>query len=252
MNIGVIQRMAPDVIGFQEVQADNLAIYERELDEYDYLPGPSTSSEGSNFNAIFWKPSRLIHVESYGYWLSETPDVPSFGWGAADMRAMFSIRFKLLDGGQEFVSVNTHLDHRIEGARVENAKLIIHKLSKFGYDSLPIILTGDFNCNPGSTTHQFLQEHGFVDVYHATGHEDIDYPEEGDIDSAYSNTVHAYGWTKPSSSGAKRTGPMRFDWILLLDEKGKIQPIACEIVRDAQPPLYPSDHYPVMADFEIC
>lgn len=252
LNIGVIQRMSPDITGFQEAQSDNLAVYEELLSEYDYIEGPEIEGEAPSYNAIFWKPSRIKHVTAYGYWLSETPDQRSLGWGAKDMRAMNFSKFNLLDNGQEFVHVNTHLDHRVERARIKSAKLIIRILTEFDFDALPIILTGDFNCNPDSAAYQFLHEHGFVDVYRATGHEGVDYPETGSVpDSAYSNTVHAYGWTKPSSSGAKRTGSMRFDWILLRDAEKRFRPVSCEIIRDAQPPLYPSDHYPVVADFEV-
>lgn len=252
LNIGVIQRVSPDIIGFQEVQSDNLAVYEEQLPEYDYISGPEIEGEAASYNAIFWNPSRLEHIESYGYWLSETYKQPSLGWGAENMRAMSFARMKLLDNGQKFVHVNTHLDHRIERARIESAKLIIRTLTDFEYDAQPILLTGDFNCNPDSAVYQFLQEHGFVDAYRTTGHEDIAYPETGNVaESAYSNTVHAYGWTKLSSSGAKRTGSMRFDWIMLRDTEKRFRPISCEIIREAQPPIYPSDHYPVVADFEI-
>ena len=252
LNVGVIQHMSPDIIGFQEAQRDNQAVYEEQLPDYDYSEGPEIEGKALSYNPIFWKPSHIKPVTYYGYWLSETPDTPSLGWDAADMRAMCFHQYKLLDNGQEFVHVNTHLDHRVERARIESAKLIIRTLADFEYDALPVILTGDFNCNPDSTVYQFLQEHGFVDVYRATGHKDSDYPETGNVaDSTYSNTVHAYGWTKPSSSGAKRTGSMRFDWILLRDDKGRIRSTSCEIVREAQPPLYPSDHYPVVADFEL-
>ena len=65
------------------------------------------------------------------------------------------------------------------------------------------------------------------------------------------SSFHAYGWSKSSPSGTRRRGPMRYDWILFADPSGALRPISCEIIRDAQPPFYPSDHYPVVAEFEV-
>ncbi|MBZ0287813.1 MAG: hypothetical protein K8I30_09380 [Anaerolineae bacterium] len=38
---------------------------------------------------------------------------------------------------------------------------------------------------------------------------------------------------------------LRIDWILTL---GALQARSCVIARDEQPPLYPSDHYPIVAE----
>ncbi|MDQ4106965.1 MAG: hypothetical protein M3157_07325 [Actinomycetota bacterium] len=40
MNVETIRRYGPDIIGFQEVQSENLEVYERELPGYARLPGP--------------------------------------------------------------------------------------------------------------------------------------------------------------------------------------------------------------------
>lgn len=41
-------------------------------------------------------------------------------------------------------------------------------------------------------------------------------------------------------------------WILTKDSaKKKLHTTSCEILRDAEPPVYPSDHYPVFAQLSI-
>jgi endonuclease/exonuclease/phosphatase family metal-dependent hydrolase len=119
--------------------------------------------------------------------------------------------------------------------------LIVQRLQALQTASSMLIMTGDFNCNPDDPVHSLLQSSGLEDAYVATGHED----------SEQSNTFHAYGWSKSSTSGTRRRGPMRYDWILFADPSRTLRPISCEIIRDAQPPLYPSDHYPVVAEFEV-
>jgi exonuclease III len=44
---------------------------------------------------------------------------------------------------------------------------------------------------------------------------------------------------------------MRIDWILFADSADTLRALSCEIIHDAQPPVYPSDHYPVVAEFEV-
>lgn len=250
LNITTLQRSMPDLIGFQELQMVNLAVYEQIFSEYTYALGPAfDTSEEHNYAAIFWKPARLTLIASSSFWLSETPDRPSVGWGAQTPRTAQWLHFRATDTGKEFVHCNTHLDHRVEQARTQGVQLILQRLAPL--QKLPIILTGDFNCNPDTITYRMLLEGHFVDVYRSTGHQEKEYTQTGKSDSEYSNTVHAYGWTKASSSGAKITGSMRFDWLLLRDHTQQFHPLSCDIIRDAQPPLYPSDHYPVLAEFEM-
>jgi len=252
LNVAVIKRAAPDLIGFQELQQENLIVYQEQLSAYKYLLGPiAADDEPYKCNAIFWQPSRLTSIDSGSYWLSETPETPSYGWGAKTRRSAQWARFLSVDTGRELFHLNTHLDHIREQARVEGISLILQRLAQLQSDTIPVILTGDFNSNPDTAAYRLLQEGGFQDLYRLAGHRDREYSwTSNEADSAYSNTAHAYGWTKPSSSGAKGMGPVRIDWVLLRDSVGQLRPLTCEILRDAQPPLYPSDHYPVLATLE--
>ncbi len=167
------------------------------------------------------------------------------------MRTAQWVQFQVVGTRRELLHINTHLDHRIERARREGARLILQRLELFRKSDIPLIMTGDFNCNPDTAVYRFLQEQGFLDIYRATNHMDREYAQTDKGDREYSNTVHSYGWTKASSSGAKREGSMRFDWILFRHTTEMLQPTSCEIIRDARPPLYPSDHYPILAEFKI-
>jgi len=238
LNVETIRRYDPDVIGFQEFQPGNLATYQEQLPEYQYVFGPRGGyEEPCDYNAIAWKPGRLIQVVSGGFWLSKTPEVVSFGWDAACIREVHWMRFKLADTEREFLHVNTHLDHRGEQARQEGARFILHWLAESQDDTLPVIVTGDFNCGPDSPAHRLFMEQNFVDVYRATGN----------LDDEQAGTFHEFGKIDPSSWEAR----CRIEWIFLRDPTGQFQPRSCTIIRDAQPPLYPSDHYPVLTEFAV-
>jgi hypothetical protein len=47
MNVETIKRYGPDLIGFQEFQNENLAVYERELPGYTRLLGPCMAPDRS-------------------------------------------------------------------------------------------------------------------------------------------------------------------------------------------------------------
>lgn len=242
LNVRTIQRCIPDVIGFQELQKGNLETYKEQLPEYSYLLGPKTGCHiFYEYNAIFWRSSRFILLDSGRFWLSRTPDRYSSSWQAKCVRAANWVKLRCLDTYVEFVLMNTHLDHISEQARVEGSKLILQHIARLQGDYTPVILTGDFNCNPGTRVYHLLREHGFIDTYLATGN----------VDDENSNTHHAYGWTQPSIFGGHRDDTWRIDWILLRDDSGRLQPTSCEIVRNQEPPIYPSDHYPVVAELKI-
>jgi endonuclease/exonuclease/phosphatase family metal-dependent hydrolase len=242
LNAATIQRCAPDLIGFQELQLDHLAEYQQRLPEYEYWLGLRSSNSVSPFEyvAIFWKAERLMLLDAGGFWLNETPHLFATGWDAACTRVANWLRVRAIDNEREFLFLNTHLDHIGEEARVQGSQLIIQRLNALHADILPMIVSGDFNCNPASPAYQLFMEHGFIDTYLTTGNRDDE----------MSNTFHSFG--RLNAKAGKHVGEtLRIDWILARDPTGHVHPESCEIVRDARPPLYPSDHYPVLTRFAL-
>jgi endonuclease/exonuclease/phosphatase family metal-dependent hydrolase len=106
------------------------------------------------------------------------------------------------------------------------------------------VLTGDFNCPPGSAPHRTFLAHGYEDTHLATGREDR--PED--------DTFHAFGGVRSvlvRRLHRVRHGqrPLRLDWILVGDARRRWRVEASEIVRDRDPVTGapPSDHDPVVA-----
>ena len=243
-NVATIRRCSPDLIGLQECQRGNLRAYRKQLPRYARLRGPRYSNNlHPDSNAILYDPERLELLDSGGFWLAQNPKRRSRSWGARISRSANWALFRLPGTDLSILHLNTHLDHVSALARQEGSKLIVRKLlgrlsDGFGGDTA-IVVTGDFNTRPGTPTHRNFTEAGFVDTFLAAGNED----------TAGANTFHAFRGERFRDAHPGR-GPRRVDWILLKDPSGRLRTRTHRIVRDGDEisGLYPSDHYPVVAE----
>ncbi len=260
LNVRTIRRCDPDLIGFQEYQAGNRATYDQQLTSYAVEIGPETCTTGDYafYNAIYWKRERFERVDGGGFYVSETPETWSLSWDSSLVRGSTWVRLRDRRNGADFVMLNIHLDHIGEQARVEGARVAVTQIDALcRAEGLPVVVTGDFNSRawapeagdgppppsfytgdvpPAGSVHRVFTQAGFVDTYHAAGH----------VDHLDTNTYHDFlGSDAPPFA-------MRIDWILTRDgSRHRFDVRAAEIVRDAEPPLFPSDHYPVMAIVEL-
>ena len=238
--IETIQRYSPDLLGLQEVTSEALGTVDGALSGYSHVAG---NCYGENppqeLSSIFWKSSLFDLVESGEFWFSETPGVQSSGWGVPYPMGATWVRLRVRGGASEFVLMNTHFEDGREGerSRLEASRLIADRLGTIAPRS-PAILTGDFNCNPWSGPYRTFIDRGFTDTYRDAGH----------ADSQLSSTFHAF---KGAQYFALEYGDeiyWRVDWILVRNGTQPIQTTSSTIVRDASPPTYPSDHYPVVSE----
>ena len=244
LNVATIESYAPDVIGLQEAQRGNLSAYRKRLPRCAHIRGPRYGNAiPHDFNTILFDPERLESLDSGGFWLSETPDEYSRSWETRVARSATWALFRVLGTELTFLHLNTHLDHISALARQEGSKLIVSRVveisDRTGVDP-PAIVTGDFNSRPGNRTHRTFTESGFVDTYLAAGN------EEG------ANTFHAFRGAGYRDAHPNR-GPRRIDWIFLRDPQGRLRVESHRIIYDAAESsgLYPSDHYPILADFSF-
>ncbi len=98
--------------------------------------------------SVFYDSNRIELLEWGTYWLSETPDEPSYGWDAACRRTATWTLLRDRQSGQKFYFVNTHLDHKGVVARREGLALIYNRIKEMNPSGLPMVLTGDFNVLP--------------------------------------------------------------------------------------------------------
>ncbi len=237
LNVETIERYAPDVIGFQELQKGNLETYRERLPQYAHVLGPRYGNRTPHsFNAIFFDVRCLELLDSGGFWLSETPERYSASWETRVARSANWVHLRFSKTGRSFLHLNTHLDHVSRIARAKGSKLILRRLAA---EEGPVVVTGDFNCRPGTPVYRNFVRGGFVDTYLAAGNED----------TADANTFHTFKGTRYREA-RPGLGPRRIDWILLKDPRGRIHTVSHSIVRDHDEGsgAYPSDHYPVLAE----
>lgn len=239
LNARVIERCAPDLIGFQELQMGNQHFYERRLTGYEWLMGPEYENRKPHaFNAIYWNPERLELVENGGFWLSEMPEKHSRSWGARQIRSANWAKFQILSDGSEFVHLNTHLDHGKGSTRQSQAKFLVQWLEEMKLGRFPVLITGDFNAEPGKPVHKIFADAGFEDAHLLA-------------ESPPARTFHRFQGEEFKPRNPDREG--RIDWLLARGGAGvgRWTSHECAVVRDAEPPLYPSDHYPVLAELSL-
>ena len=234
LNVKTIRSYSPDLIGFQELEEGNLKEYQVHFSDYGYVLGPSYGNrEPFEYPAVFWKASRFDHVASGGVWLSKTPQRYSRGWDAAVVRSATWVKLRIAGSDNLLLHVNTHLDHEGAVARTEGAKVVVGQIAQHETDVSAVVVTGDFNSSPDSPGYHLFTERWFSDAYVAGGRR----PGEA------SSTFHAFKGDDHHT--------VRMDWILFKAGQCSIRAKSHLIVTDHKAPLYPSDHYPVVADLEI-
>jgi endonuclease/exonuclease/phosphatase family metal-dependent hydrolase len=226
LNVRVIRAQAPDLIGFQEVQEAHLDVYREELSDYCYHLGPDATC------AIFWSATRFALEASGGFYLSTTPDRRSTSWNASCARVATWVRLRAGQSRTALLHVNTHLDHVSREARIEGMNLILRWLAGDG-GGAPVVLTGDFNAPDDTPPYGLLAAAGFADTY-------ANRPE-----------VHTFHRFQGETFVPVVPVMLRLDRILTRDGEARLRTEGCAIVTDADPPLYPSDHYPVVASLVL-
>jgi endonuclease/exonuclease/phosphatase family metal-dependent hydrolase len=144
--IKMIKETKPSVFGIQEGLSHQVEYLSENLNEYNYYGGGRDDGETrGEFNSIFYLKDKYEVQDSLLFWLSETPETPSYGWDAACRRVVTCLKLKDKVSKKICYIFNTHFDHEGEKAQKESAKLLIKRIEKFAELSKPIVITGDFN-----------------------------------------------------------------------------------------------------------
>jgi len=151
----------PDVAAFQEPLPEQRRDLRERLPEYEFVGrGREAGGEGEGC-PIGVRSDRWAIVDSDTFWLSETPEAPSTGWGATHPRIATWARVRDRERGDALRVVNTHFDHVSADARREAARLLRERVPEIASGGVapgtaPVALVGDLNCTPGSDPHRIL------------------------------------------------------------------------------------------------
>ena len=239
--IQVVRDYGPDILGTQELLDMQLKDFSGEtmaagLSDYGYYGiGRDDGAAAGEYAAIFYRANRFTQLDAGTFWLSQTPDVPGSQYpGAGSIRIASWVLLDDHASGQQIFVLNTHFDNSSSAARTHGANLIRDRLPALAGDA-PILLTGDFNTTASSSVVQTLM-----------GQND---PQDVQLGDSYRNVHPVVASNERTfhdfSGGASGS---RIDFIL---HSAELVPTAASIVRTTYDGKYPSDHYPVTADFTL-
>ncbi|MEF3305857.1 endonuclease/exonuclease/phosphatase family protein [Paenibacillus sp. GYB003] len=226
----LLMQEKPDLIGTQEGTYAQLANMADDLPAYRWIGEGRDGERRGEFSAIFYNKERMKPLQQGNFWLSGTPDVPgSKTWGNTYPRMATWALFQDLRTRKKVYAINTHLDHQSELARQKGAELIIQTANTFE-PGIPILLTGDFNSKQGGYSYEIFVNKGSMKDAFADA--EVRVREE-------LGTMHHF--TDPTGGGKDN----KIDWILY---RGHVNVLRSEVVTFGANRIYPSDHYPVLAD----
>jgi endonuclease/exonuclease/phosphatase family metal-dependent hydrolase len=205
-----------DFIGFQEVNHFQADFLETTLKEYRHIGWYNRKLPWWQSNMIFFHKdwNCLGHRHQF---ISRFPDIPSKMTGSRWPRQCVVGWFE--NQGRSVLAANTHFDFN-PAVQARSAGMVIAFVKRFP-PGLPVVITGDFNAGHDSSAFHTFQAHGFREVFEA----------------APPGTFH--GFTGKADS-------RHIDWILY---RGNIRPGTPRVMTFHKGTRYPSDHFPVAADF---
>lgn len=172
---------------------------------------------------ILYKPSRYEMRDQGWFFFSDTPDqiysrTFNGSWPAFASWAEFEPR----NGDPAFRVVNVHFEYSSRSNRRLSAALVRDRIAPWIAQGIPVLLVGDLNAMHGSATMSLL--------------------EEADL-----TFLHPRGSTYHLNRGINLFGAIDH-----LGHSHAVQAVSDPvIVRQKFDDEWPSDHYPVFADFEL-
>ena len=170
---------------------------------------------------ILYHRDRLVPLEQGWFFFSDTPDVIYSRTFNGSFPAFATwVRFRDLRSGEEFRVYNVHFEYSSRSNRLLSAELVAQRMAPALAAGETVFLVGDLNARHGSETMAILEAAGlgFAPVRGATYH--------------FNRGVNLFGAIDhiAASAGPRLAAP----------------PV---VVRSRWGGEWPSDHYPVVADY---
>ncbi len=233
--LDVVHDYMPDIMGVQEALPNQMNDLQNNLVDYAFSGvGRDNGVDRGEFSAIFYRVDRFTPVDEGTFWLSNTPDVPSFFPGTCCRRiASWVVLNDIEKDNEELFVLNTHWDHQVQAARVLSSEIVREKIEELRGER-PLIVMGDLNAN--TTNDAFMELVGDNDP---AGLQLLDsYREVVPVIARHEATFHGFSG---SISGR------RIDFVLHDDSWRAVD---AQIVRTRIGGRFPSDHYPVTATLQ--
>jgi endonuclease/exonuclease/phosphatase family metal-dependent hydrolase len=229
----IIQKYNFDIFGTQELEKSQINdLLELLKNNYTYIGvGRDDGVSEGEHTAILYKTTKFEVLNKGDFWLSETPDQPSWGWNASKRRVCSWAKFKEKETGTIFFFMNTHYDTSGGTNRLESSKLVLKKINEIAGD-VTIFFTGDLNALPSEESIKLLTSSGklfdsrVISKYTVSGTE---------------GTAHGFN--------LDGTTTQRIDYIFVSET---IKVLEYQVINDdIQLGKFSSDHFPVRIKAEL-
>lgn len=268
MVISVIKNHAPTILTLQEPNEEQVKDLKEALgDKYLWIHGRASerayddpqnyiSEQHRETQAIAFDKDRFELLDSDRFWLAPDPTKEPLQpvWNGSPFHRV-TVYATLFDrvNKKAITILTAHFDHFKNEARVNSAHLIAQKALEIAQGN-PFFITGDFNT---------WQNDGGPEVYQAF----MDYQEQ--IIDVRQTTTNQQGpistWVGWEYNGANEKKmeklcpgePSRWDQVFLSTKGIKVHSTEVDDIQfsiiweNKQKKVYPSDHRPIIVDFEI-
>lgn len=150
----------PHSFGFQECTSFWRDRFDATLTNYKRVQEHPKSPDTFK-NYIYYNPDKAELLDGGKFWLSETPDEPSCGFGSRFYISCSWALLKDIKTGAVFMHMNTHLDASGNQFRVPETEVLLGRVKNYS-EKYPLILTGDFNSAPTDIAYQTVSSCGFL------------------------------------------------------------------------------------------
>lgn len=218
-----------DSIGVQEATPEWMKALEENIgNKYAHVGvGRDDGKSEGEHSAIFYLKEKYNALDSGTFWLSETPDKPSYGWDAVCRRVCTWVLLENKSNGVKYVHINTHFDHIGVAARRNSVDMIVKKAAEF--TDIPVVFTADMNVVQGSENYnQFVNSGVLADTKFAAP------------DTMSYCTYHD---THPEQNKDEV-----IDYVMI---NSKFKALTYKVLTDGIDGRFVSDHYPIYADLDI-
>ena len=223
-----ILKVAPDVLGVQEATPIWMTTLQAMLPAYGCVGvardnGKTAARQGESC-PIFYLKEKYDLLDHGDFWLSDTPDEPSYGPGAGSRRVCTWALLQDKRTDVIFAHVNTHLDNASEEARVLGATMIRDFIKDRFPSVFPVTFTADLNSEEGEEPYGVM-----------TG-------ALGDANLTAADSVSYFTW---HDGNPGENSYCSLDYVMC---SGSVTVNAFRTVTDGIDGRLVSDHFPVYAD----
>ncbi len=227
--IKMIEKHTADSVGVQEADKWWTDSLEEALPQYARVG--TYRDDGISLGescSIFYLKDKYDLIDSGTFWLSETPDTPSWGWDTACPRIVTYAILREKTSGFVYAHFNTHFDHVGRVAQSESVPLLASRIAEIAPD-IPVVVTGDFNVSEGSEIYNKLLSCGLKNTkYMAEKYDDC-------------ATYHDY------NPFVFSTKPIDYIFVNAYCSSVKSSIVDSRMIDF----IYPSDHFPIIVELTL-